>query len=60
VDCGKEEQKDEKLSGTFSGAGPVPEAPVTGAVKENKVVFGWEAEGNSGVIYTVALPQGHD
>jgi hypothetical protein len=41
VDCGKEEHEDEKLSGTFSDAGPVPEAPATGAVKGNKVVFGW-------------------
>jgi hypothetical protein len=41
VDCGKEEHEDEKLSGTFSDAGPVPEAPATGTVKGNKVVFGW-------------------
>ena len=55
VDCGKEEQKDEKLSGTFSDAGPVPEAQVTGALKGNKVVFGWEQEGNRAVTYTVAF-----
>ena len=48
-------QEGEKLSGTFSGVGPVPAAPVTGAVKGNKVVFGWEAEGNSGTTFTVAF-----
>jgi len=40
LDRDKEEQEDEKLSGAFSGAGPVPEAPATGTVKGNKVVFG--------------------
>jgi hypothetical protein len=48
-------QEGEKLSGTFSGVGPVPPCQVTGAVKENNVVFGWEAEGNRGLIYTVAF-----
>jgi hypothetical protein len=41
VDCGKAEHEDEKLSGAFSDAGPVPKAPATGAVKRNTVVFGW-------------------
>jgi hypothetical protein len=45
VDCDKEEQEDEKLSGTFSDAGPVPEAPAKGTVKWNKVVFGFELTG---------------
>ena len=48
-------QEGEKLSGTFSGVGPVPPCPVIGAVKGNKVVFGWEAEGNRGHTYTVAF-----
>jgi len=48
-------QEGEKLSGTFSGVGPVPPCQVTGAVKGNNVVFGWEAEGNRGLIYTVAF-----
>ncbi len=48
-------QEGEKLSGTFSGVGPVPPCPVTGAVKGNNVVFGWEQEGNRGLIYTVAF-----
>jgi len=39
MDRDKEEQEDEKLSGTFSDAGPVPEAPVTGTVKGNKFVL---------------------
>jgi hypothetical protein len=50
-------QEGEKLSGTFSGdyeRWRTPR-PVTGAVKGNKVVFGWEAEGNRGLIYTVAF-----
>jgi hypothetical protein len=55
VDCDNEKQEDEKLSGTFSDPGPVPEAPVTGALKGNKVVFGWEAEGNRGGAYIVAF-----
>ena len=45
MDCDKEEQEDEKLSGTSSDAGPVPEAPATGRVKGNKVVFGFELTG---------------
>jgi hypothetical protein len=48
-------QEGEKLSGTFSGVGPVPPCQVTGAVKGNKVVFGWEAEGNRGTTFTVAF-----
>ena len=48
-------QEGEKLSGAFSGVGPVPPCPVTGAVKGNNVVFGWEAEGNGGHTYTVAF-----
>jgi len=55
MDRDKEEQEDEKLSGTFSGARPVPEAPVTGTVKGNNVVFGWEMEGNRGTTFTVAF-----
>ncbi len=55
MDCDKEEQEDEKLSGTFSDAGPVPEAPVTDTVKGNKVVFGWEMKGNRGTTQTVAF-----
>jgi hypothetical protein len=50
-------QEGEKLSGTFSGdyeRWRTPR-PVTGAVKGNKVVFGWEEEGNRGLIYTVAF-----
>ena len=43
MDCDKEEQEDEKLNGTSSDAGPVPEAPAT--VKGNKVVFGFELTG---------------
>ncbi|MCI0665063.1 MAG: hypothetical protein L0220_28705 [Acidobacteria bacterium] len=54
MDCGKEEQEDEKLSGTFSGAGPVPEAPVTGTVKGNMVVFGWYVK-ESRTTYTVVF-----
>jgi hypothetical protein len=48
-------QEGEKLSGTFSGVGPNPPCPVTGAVKGNKVVFGWEMPGNRGTIQTVAF-----
>ena len=48
-------QEGEKLSGTFSGVGPVPPCPVIGAVKGNDVVFGWEAEGNGGTTFTVAF-----
>jgi hypothetical protein len=38
-------QEGEKLSGTFSGVGPTPPAQITGAVKGNKVVFGFELTG---------------
>jgi hypothetical protein len=38
-------QEGEKLSGVFSGVGPYPEASVTGVVKGNKVVFGWDFKG---------------
>ena len=55
MDCDKEEQEDGKLSGTFSDAGPVPEAPATGTVKGNKIVFGWEAEGARETTFTVAF-----
>jgi hypothetical protein len=48
-------QEGEKLSGTFSGVGPVPPCTVTGAVKGNKVVFGWEMPGNRGTTQTVAF-----
>jgi hypothetical protein len=48
-------QEGEKLSGTFSGVGPTPPCPVTGAVKGNKVVFGWEMKGNRGTTFTVAF-----
>src|SRR5262245_2160309 len=48
-------QEGEKLSGTFSGVGPMPPCPVTGAVKGNKVVFGWEMPGNRGTTQTVAF-----
>jgi hypothetical protein len=48
-------QESEKLSGTFSGVGPVPPCQVTGAVKGNKVVFGWEAEGAMKTTFTVAF-----
>jgi hypothetical protein len=46
-------QTGEKLMGDYSG--PMGPRKVTGAVKGNKVVFGWEAEGNGGVTYTVAF-----
>jgi hypothetical protein len=48
-------QEGEKLSGTFSGVGPVHPCPVIGAVKGNDVVFGWEMEGNKGTTFTVAF-----
>ena len=54
VDCGKDEQEDEKLSDTFSDAGPVPEASATGAVKGNKVVSGWYVE-ESRTSYTAVF-----
>src|SRR5262249_28871281 len=48
-------QEGEKLSGTFSGVGPMPPCQVTGAVKGDKVVFGWEMPGNRGTTQTVAF-----
>jgi hypothetical protein len=48
-------QEGEKLSGAFSGVGPVPPCQVTGAVKGNKVVFGWEAEGAGKTTFTVTF-----
>lgn len=48
-------QEGEKLSGTFSGVGPMPPCPVTGAMKGNQVVFGWEMPGNRGTTQTVAF-----
>jgi hypothetical protein len=48
-------QEGEKLSGTFSGMGPVPPCQVIGAVKGNEVVFGWEMPGNRGTTQTVAF-----
>jgi len=54
VDCGKEEQEDEELNGTFSDAGSVPEAPVTGTVKGNKIVFGWYVK-ESRTTYTAGF-----
>ena len=35
-------QVGEKLNGTFSGFGPIGKEKVTGTVKGDKVVFGWE------------------
>src|SRR5262245_47475828 len=46
-------QTGEKLTGDYSG--PLGPRKVIGTVKGNKVVFGWEAEGNRGHIYTVAF-----
>jgi hypothetical protein len=46
-------QTGEKLTGDYSG--PFGPRKVTGAVKGNKVVFGWEQEGNGGVTFTVAF-----
>ena len=37
-------QEGEKLSGTFSGVGPWGAQKVTGTVKGNQAVFGWELE----------------
>ena len=48
-------QEGEKLSGAFSGVGPMPPCPVIGAVKGNDVVFGWEMPGNRGTTQTVAF-----
>ena len=45
----------ERLRGTFSGVGPNPPAQVTGSVKGNKVVFGWEMPGNRGTTHIVAF-----
>ena len=38
-------QQGEKLSGTFSGVGPFVECQVTGTVKGDQLVFGFEVEG---------------
>src|SRR5262245_65990789 len=46
-------QTDEKLAGDYSG--PFGPRKVNGAVKGNKVVFGWEQEGNGGITFTVAF-----
>ena len=46
-------QTDEKLTGDYSG--PYGPRKVIGAVKGNKVVFGWEQEGNGGVTFIVAF-----
>lgn len=46
-------QTGEKLAGDYSG--PFGPQKVSGSVKGNKVVFGWEAEGNSGVRFPVAF-----
>src|SRR5262245_46395259 len=46
-------QTGEKLTGDYSG--PFGPHKVTGVVKENKVVFGWEQEGNAGITFTVAF-----
>jgi hypothetical protein len=46
-------QTGEKLTGDYSG--PFGPRKVTGAVKGNKVVFGWEMEGNGGITFTVAF-----
>src|SRR5262245_12349492 len=46
-------QTGEKLTGDYSG--PFGPRKVTGAVKGDKVVFGWEQEGNGGTTFTVAF-----
>ena len=46
-------QSGEKLTGDYSG--PFGPRKITGAVKGNKVVFGWEQEGNGGTTFTVAF-----
>src|SRR5262245_16476765 len=46
-------QTGEKLTGDYSG--PFGPRKVIGAVKGNKVVFGWEQEGNGGITFTVAF-----
>ena len=46
-------QTGEKLTGDYSG--PFGPRKVTGVVKGDKVVFGWEQEGNGGVTFTVAF-----
>src|SRR5215813_13479840 len=46
-------QTGEKLTGDYSG--PFGPRKVSGAVKGNKVVFGWEQEGNGGGTFTVAF-----
>jgi hypothetical protein len=45
-------QTGEKLTGDYSG--PLGPRKVTGVVKGNKVVFGWDVE-NRGVTFTVAF-----
>ncbi len=39
-------QAGEKLTGVFPGIGPMGEQKVTGTVKGNKVMFGWEHKGS--------------
>jgi len=46
-------QTGEKLTGDYSG--PMGPRKVTGTVKGNKVVFGWEQEGNGGITFVVAF-----
>jgi hypothetical protein len=46
-------QTGEKLTGDYSG--PFGPRKVTGVVKGDKVVFGWEQEGNGGGTFTVAF-----
>jgi hypothetical protein len=46
-------QTGEKLTGDYSG--PFGPRKVTGVVKGDKVVFGWEQEGNGGITFTVAF-----
>ncbi len=40
-------QQGEKLTGTFSGIGPIGEQKITGTVKGDKAVFGFELKGPS-------------
>jgi hypothetical protein len=42
-------QNGENLTGTYSGFGPHREEKITGTVKEDKVVFGWEMKGPPGL-----------
>lgn len=46
-------QTGEKLTGDY--VGPFGPQKVSGSVKGNKVVFGWEAEGNGGVRFPVVF-----